>query len=134
MLITVVRNLLANAVKFTGNGGTVTLEIAESAKTRMHEGTKARMDEEKENLTLLQSYGLTVSISDTGIGMSQEQLNNLFRLESAHSRSGTAGEQGSALGLIVCKELLEKHGSTLQIESEEGKGSKFWFTLNAVQE
>jgi signal transduction histidine kinase len=71
----------------------------------------------------------TLSISDTGVGMSQEQIDNLFRLEDAHSRLGTAGETGSGLGLIVCKELLEKHGSALHIESEEGKGSRFWFTI-----
>ena len=73
--------------------------------------------------------GYTVSVSDTGVGMSAEQIDKLFRLDSARSRKGTAGEQGSGLGLIVCRELLEKHGSDLHVESEEGKGSTFRFQL-----
>ena len=108
MLVTVVRNLLANAVKFTADGGTVTLEITPCL------GAAERH---------------TISVTDTGIGMSEEHIRNLFRLESAHSHQGTAGEQGSALGLIVCKELLEKHGSTLYVESTEGVGSRFWFEI-----
>ena len=61
--------------------------------------------------------------------MSREQKQNLFHLDSAQSGTGTAGEQGSGLGLIVCKELLEKHGTTLHVESEEGTGSRFWFEI-----
>ena len=106
MLTTVVRNLLVNAVKFTTEGGKITLKITE--------------ENEK----------YTISVTDTGIGMSQAHINDLFRLESAHSHPGTAGEQGSALGLIICKEMIEKHESTLYVESAEGAGSKFWFTLN----
>jgi signal transduction histidine kinase len=111
-------------VKFTPAGGTVTLEIVQKEEGRRQkaEGT--------ENLTLLQSYGLTVSVSDTGIGMSAPQLRNLFQLDSVHSRQGTAGEKGTGLGLIVCKEMLEKHGTTLHVESEEGEGSRFWFVIS----
>ena len=104
MLTTVVRNLLTNAVKFTGQGGAVTLDISPCDAT-----------------------GYTVSVADTGTGMSEEQIRDLFRLDNRHSRPGTANEQGSGLGLIVCKELLEQHGSVLRVESEEGKGSRFWF-------
>jgi len=50
-------------------------------------------------------------------------------MDNIHSRRGTAGETGSGLGLIVCRELLEKHGSKLNVESEEGKGSRFWFDV-----
>jgi signal transduction histidine kinase len=71
----------------------------------------------------------TVSVSDTGIGMTKEQQQIIFRLDRQQSREGTAGEQGTGLGLIVCKEMLEKHGSQLYIESEAGKGSRFWFTI-----
>ena len=104
MLTTVIRNLLVNAVKFTEKGGNITLSVepAESGK-------------------------YIISVTDTGSGMSAEQISKLFRLESAQSRLGTAGEQGSGLGLIVCKEFLEKHGSELYVESEEGRGSRFWF-------
>jgi len=63
--------------------------------------------------------------------MNAEQVQNLFRLDRQSSNRGTAGEQGTGLGLIVCKEFLEKHGSVLHVESEEGKGSRFWFELSA---
>lgn len=106
MLTTVVRNLLTNAVKFTDKEGTVTLEI--KPENNDHH---------------------TVSITDTGTGMSREQMETLFQIDRQYSRTGTAGEQGSGLGLIVCKELIEKHGSTLYVESEEGRGSRFEFTV-----
>jgi len=111
MLSTVVRNLLTNAVKFTPAGGTVTLDISGA-----HTGAPLQY---------------TISVSDTGVGMTKEQIASLFRLDSADSSIGTAGERGSGLGLIVCKELLEKHGSALHVESEVGKGSRFWFTISA---
>ncbi|MCL2131373.1 MAG: tetratricopeptide repeat-containing sensor histidine kinase [Lentimicrobiaceae bacterium] len=101
MLITVIRNLLTNAVKFTGSGGTITLEISQNS----------------------------ISVSDTGTGMNAEQLQNLFRIDKQHSKPGTSGEQGSGLGLIVCKEFIEKHGSQLHVESKQGEGSRFWFEV-----
>jgi signal transduction histidine kinase len=106
MLSTVVRNLLTNAVKFTASGDTVNLSV---------EPTTAG--------------NYVVAVSDTGTGMSEEQVRNLFNLDKLQYRHGTANEEGTGLGLIVCRELLEKHGSTLHVESEEGKGSKFWFEL-----
>jgi signal transduction histidine kinase len=112
MLITIIRNLLNNAVKFTESGGTVKLEISPCA-----------------DLLPKVSNKYIFSIIDTGIGMSDVQLNNLFHLDSANSHSGTAGEEGSGLGLIICKELVEKHGSKLHVESNEGAGSKFWFIV-----
>ena len=110
MLGIVIRNLLTNAVKFTPKGGTVTLTCRGVAR----------------NVPTVQ---YTISVTDTGIGMSEEQIKNLFKLDSRNSRLGTADEQGSGLGLIVCKEFLEKHGSELHIESTEGKGSRFWFEI-----
>ena len=123
MIAAVVRNLLSNAVKFTPAGGMVTLEIIglPPAPPPIEGG---------ENFPPSGGLkGACISISDTGVGMSHEQIDNLFRLDVAHSRRGTAGEQGSGLGLIVCKELLEKHNTVLHVESETGKGSKFWFTM-----
>jgi len=81
-----------------------------------------------------------VSISDTGVGIPAEQIENLLRLDRKRGRGvarnaptrGTANESGTGLGLIICKELLEKHGTTLHIESEAGKGSRFWFELMGV--
>ena len=112
MLTTVVRNLLTNAVKFTDTGGTVTFDISDCRDKACLVSTKH-----------------TISITDTGTGMTSEQLQNLFRLDRQKSKKGTAGEQGTGLGLIVCRELLEKHGSTLHIESEVGKGSRIWFEV-----
>ncbi|MCL2511545.1 MAG: tetratricopeptide repeat-containing sensor histidine kinase [Bacteroidales bacterium] len=105
MLKTVVRNLLANAVRFTEENGKVSLEITQ------------------------RSGKLTVTVCDTGKGMTKEQQQNLFRIDRQQSTQDTAGEQGTGLGLIICKEFLKKHGTELHVESEEGKGSKFWFEV-----
>ena len=107
MISTVVRNLLTNAVKFTVAGGTVVMSVEPAADGK---------------------YVFTVS--DTGTGMNEEEIRQLFRFDGAYSRKGTEGEQGTGLGLIVCREFLIKHGSELHIESEEGKGSRFWFEVN----
>jgi signal transduction histidine kinase len=116
----VVRNLLTNAVKFTPAGGTVVLEVSPNYLCR--------------GKACLTPTGYTISVSDSGIGMSREQVEMLRNAEtqsiaSLHSCQGTDGEQGSGLGLIVCRELLEKHDSKLYMESEEGKGTRFWFEL-----
>ena len=112
MLLTVVRNLLTNAVKFTPKGGTVQLDVSPCRDAMNRVSPK-----------------YTISITDTGIGMRKEQITKLFQLDSLHSQKGTNGEEGSGLGLIICKEFLEKHNSTLHIESEVGKGSRVWFEI-----
>jgi len=66
------------------------------------------------------------------VGMSEAQMNRLFKLDSAVSQPGTAGEHGTGLGLIVCKEMLEKHGTKLNLQSEKGKGSRFEFELGIM--
>ena len=115
MIPAVVRNLLTNAVKFTPAGGTVTLNISPCCRdVACHVST---------------NNGYTISVTDTGIGMSADELQNLFRLDRPHHRRGTSGETGTGLGLIVCRELLELHGSTLRVESEECKGTRFWFEI-----
>jgi len=106
MLETVVRNLLVNAIKYTEKGGTVTLRVEPTAAGKH-----------------------TVTVSDTGTGMTPEQKQSLFRLADQPSQRGTAGEAGVGLGLIICKEFLKKHESELHVESEEGKGSRFWFEV-----
>jgi signal transduction histidine kinase len=105
MLDTVIRNLLSNALKFTHPGGSVTI----SAK-------------EHEEL-------LTVSVADTGIGIGQKYLPKLFRIDSKFTRSGTAKERGTGLGLILCKEFVERNGGTIWVESEADKGTTFYFTF-----
>jgi signal transduction histidine kinase len=112
MLATVVRNILTNAVKFTPAGGEVSLSALLTP----------------ENLSNAQKT-MIIAIKDNGVGMTAEQIDSLFRIDSHNSRQGTAGEQGTGLGLIVCNELLGRHGSTLHIESEVGKGSRFWFEI-----
>ena len=114
MLATVIRNLLVNAVKFTAKDGKVTLDVSPC---------------NGRDTTNRISTGYIVSITDSGAGISTGQIHNLFRFTSQTSRQGTEGETGVGLGLIVCKEFLEKHGSRLHVESKEGQGSRFWFEL-----
>ena len=77
------------------------------------------------------SEGNTVEISvhDMGIGMSRTMVDNLFRLDVQTNRKGTDGEPSTGLGLLLCKDFIEKHGGKIWVESEEGKGSTFRFTL-----
>jgi two-component system, sensor histidine kinase and response regulator len=106
MFQSVIRNLTSNAVKFTPRGGVVDI----SAKSNMNGAVE-------------------IAIKDNGIGMNNEMINNLFNLIAKNGRKGTDGELSSGLGLMLCKEFVEKNGGTLQVESEEGKGSRFCFTL-----
>lgn len=105
MIKTVIRNLLSNAVKFTGEGGTV--EVSSEKKGDSRE----------------------ITVSDTGSGVSKEAQKKLFRLEVLVTTYGTAKESGSGLGLLLCKEFIERHGGKIGVESEEGKGSRFTFTV-----
>jgi signal transduction histidine kinase len=102
---TVVRNLLSNAIKFTPEGGKVTLRAEQN-------GTH-----------------YTVSVTDTGVGMSETALQKLFKIGTKHSTLGTAKEKGTGLGLILCKDFVEKNGGTINVESTEGSGSTFYFTV-----
>jgi len=106
MLQTIIRNMVSNAVKFTPKGGNVCVS--------------AKVTENK---------SVEISIKDTGIGMTSEMVNNLFRLDVKTNRKGTEGEPSSGLGLLLCKEFIEKLGGKIRVESEEGKGSEFKFTL-----
>ncbi len=106
MLQSVIRNLVTNAVKFTPKGGKITL----SAKTCTDKSVE-------------------ISVKDTGIGMNPDMVKNLFRLDKQPKRVGTEGEPSSGLGLILCKEFIEKHGGKLWVESAVGIGSTFSFTI-----
>lgn len=105
MLKTVLRNLITNAIKFTSAGGTITVSAVSREKM------------------------IEISVADTGIGMSEEIRQKLFKIESNLTLLGTAKEKGNGLGLIICKELIEKHGGTIRVESKLNVGSRFIFTL-----
>ncbi len=104
MIRMVIRNLLSNAIKFTPEGGEVTIS------SRQTDGYEE------------------VTVSDTGIGMSEEDIGKLFRIDVHHSSPGTADEQGTGLGLILCKEFVEKNGGKIWVKSEVGKWSEFKFS------
>jgi signal transduction histidine kinase len=106
MLESIIRNLVWNAFKFTPNGGKVWIG-AEKESDKM----------------------IAVSISDNGIGMNAKILENLFHFDKSINRPGTGGEPSSGLGLMICKEFLEQNRGEIRVESEEGKGSTFTFTL-----
>ena len=135
----VVRNLLTNAVKFTGEGGKVTLEITSPSPSKGGEKECAEnsilTNRSSSNSSNSPYFGggrgevFTISITDTGVGMTPEQMQNLFHIDRQSATEGTAGEPSSGLGLIVCRDLLQKHGCKLNVESEAGKGSKFWFEV-----
>ena len=72
-----------------------------------------------------------ISVGDTGIGMSKDMVDNLFQIDQDTSRKGTEGEPSTGLGLIICKDFIEKNGGKILVESEEGKGSTFRFRLPA---
>ena len=105
MINTVFRNLIANAIKFTRPGG----EINISAVKQHHE--------------------IIFSVSDTGVGISHDKLEKIFQLDQSCSTLGTSQEKGTGLGLILCKEFVEKHGGKIWVESKEDIGSTFYFTL-----
>jgi len=108
MLRTILRNLVTNAIKFTGTGGTVTIAASEKEK------------------------GVVLfSIKDTGIGIPPEMLDRLFKLDASINRRGTNNEPSSGLGLMLCKEFVEKHQGKIWVESQVGKGSIFFFTIPA---
>ena len=106
MLASTIRNLASNAVKFTLKGGKVTI----AAKS-------------------VPGHSVEISIRDTGIGMNHEMVHDLFRLDVQTNRRGTENEPSSGLGLLLCKDFVEKHGGKLWVESEEGKGSAFYVTI-----
>jgi len=108
MFESIIRNLVSNALKFTAPRGNISI-IARSAG----------------------DHWVEIKVNDTGIGMNKEIVENLFRLDTNTNRKGTEGEPSTGLGLIICKDLIKKHGGKLWVESEEGKGSTFYFTLPA---
>jgi len=108
MLDTVLRNLVSNAIKFTNAGGMVKVVA-------------------KEVDDMIQ-----IGVTDTGIGLSEKDISKLFRIDVQNSEIGTSKEKGTGLGLILCKEFVERHGGRIWVESEIGKGSKFNFLIPKI--
>lgn len=102
---TVIRNLVSNAIKFTGEDGSISIGASEAGDW------------------------IETSVTDSGVGMSAEQIDSLFKVDAAQSTQGTKGEGGTGLGLLLCKDFVERHGGKIWAISEPGKGSSFHFTL-----
>ncbi|NQU87199.1 MAG: hypothetical protein HQ541_15700 [Mariniphaga sp.] len=105
MCSTVFRNLLANAIKFSHVNGNISI------------------------LATQKDDFCEITVIDNGVGISQENVGKIFRIDSKHKTPGTKGEKGSGLGLILCKEFIEKNNGEIRVESVVGKGSRFIFTL-----
>ena len=105
MLKTVLRNLVSNSIKFTNYGGAINISAEEN------------------------SENVTISVSDNGTGIPPDNLSKLFDISEVLTTKGTAKETGTGLGLLLCKEFVEKHGGKIWVESEYGKGSDFKFTM-----
>jgi len=118
MVDTIIRNLVSNALKFTHKGGNVSI----SAELR-------KVDALHASAILAQPSFVEFSIADTGVGIKPEYLETLFDIGTHHSTLGTAQEQGTGLGLIMCREMVQRNGGKLWAESEVGQGSTFKFTL-----
>ncbi len=108
MFDSLLQNLVFNAIKFTPKSGKITIQASV-----IEEGT------------------VQISVIDNGIGMNSKIIDNLFQINSQENRIGTDGEPSSGLGLIICKEYIERHNGKIWAESEEGKGSAFHFTIPA---
>lgn len=109
----VLRNLISNSIKFTPKGGTITLDCHNK-----QQGTVPMIE---------------FVITDTGIGMSQENIDKIFDIGLTFTTYGTNGEKGTGLGLLLCKEMIEKNGGQISVSSQVGKGTSFYFTLPTIQ-
>ena len=110
MIETVLRNLINNAIKFTPEDGLIEI-------------TANQIDGQ-----------ISICVKDSGIGISEEDVLNLFLIDSTVKRKGTNNEDGSGLGLILCKEFVDKNNGTIWVNSSPGKGSSFFFTVPATTE
>lgn len=107
LITQVFNNLISNSIKFTNRGGKITVSVKPASSSRF----------------------IQFSIKDTGIGIKEEDLPKLFNVDSKFTSEGTAGEKGSGLGLSLVKEIIEKHGGSISVESKYGVGSEFNFNL-----
>jgi signal transduction histidine kinase len=102
---TVLRNFISNAIKFTPIGGLIIITSDDSEAM------------------------ISISVSDTGVGISEENIQKLFRVDEQFKTSGTAKEKGTGLGLVLCSEFIQANGGAISVKSKLGKGSTFSFSL-----
>nr|NQU92245.1 PAS domain-containing sensor histidine kinase [Bacteroidota bacterium] len=105
MIGTVIRNLISNAIKFTKPGGQIKIKTAE------------------------QDHEVMVAIEDNGVGIKEENIKSLFRIDLDYSTHGTSDEKGTGLGLILCKEFIDQHQGKIWVDSRAGEGSTFSFSI-----
>jgi len=108
MLSNIIRNLVSNAIKFTPKEGFI------KVSAEVHDGY------------------VHISVTDNGVGIKPEAIGKLFKIETSFTTRGTENEKGTGLGLLLCKEFIEKHRGKINVESEPGKGSKFIFMLPVI--
>jgi len=109
MLRTILQNLVSNAIKYTKKGGSI---IIDSKRT---------------------DQVVSVIVKDNGVGINPDAIEKLFEIENIQTTRGTEEEGGTGLGLLICREFVEKHGGKIGAESEPGRGSTFWFSLPVAQ-
>ncbi len=105
MLRLILRNLISNSIKFTNSYGIITISA-----------------------NILPNF-IEIAVADTGVGIAANDLNNLFKNNIRYTTDGTKNEKGTGLGLLLCKEIVEKHGGKIWVESELNKGTKISFTM-----
>lgn len=139
MIDTVIRNLTSNAIKFTPQGGQVFISAHIKPQDSFtspsgNNATSKSVTQREKAKTPSAVYRLSkriveVMVTDTGVGIAPDEMQNLFRLDKHHSTSGTANEEGTGLGLILCKEMVESNGGRIWLDSEKGKGTTVTFTV-----
>lgn len=107
MMDTIIRNLISNAIKFTREEGKITLSVT--------------TENEK----------VVISVKDTGVGMSQENQDNLFSLDNKYINTGTKNEKGTGLGLILCKDFVDRHNGKIEVKSKINRGTEFIVSIPA---
>jgi two-component system, sensor histidine kinase and response regulator len=108
MLSAILRNLISNAFKFSYPGGKINISAEQN------------------------EHNIILSVTDSGTGIKAHATENLFRMDESYSTKGTQNESGTGLGLLLCKEFVEKHGGKIWVNSEWGKGSRFSFSIPKI--
>jgi PAS domain S-box-containing protein len=107
MISAILRNLISNAIKFTREDGSIYISVSQKKKETV------------------------ISVKDNGVGIPKDIVSKLFRIDDNYTSPGTHQEKGTGLGLILCKEFVDKHDGRISVESVEGEGSEFCFTLKS---